>query len=109
MKDKSHNDVELKYIDQKNEGLEAWIRKDKSDWIRLDFMLEYYLSRNVNLSKQYKGQLRDETIARQFYNLLYTKFSDDTSGGRNFDFQKYLSWQRSNYAEISNALKLMNT
>ena len=35
------NDLELKYVDQRYDGLEAWIRFKKSDWIRLDAFLEY--------------------------------------------------------------------
>lgn len=108
MKENGHNVLEIKYIDQKNEGLEAWVRKGQSDWIRLDFMLEYYLFKNVNLSKQYKGQLGDASIAKQYYNLLYSKFLDETSDGGTLDFKKYLSWQRESHAEIIDAVKQMN-
>jgi len=101
------NDLELKYIDQRYDGLEAWIRFKESDWIRLDGLLEYYLFKNVNLTKEYKGQLGDESVAMHYYKLLFDMFSEETSGGQKFDFQKYLSWQKSNSTEISNALKLM--
>lgn len=108
MKKKS-NDLELKYIDQRYEGLEAWIRFKNSEWIRLDFLLEYYLLKNVNLSKKYKGKLDDQLIAKCYYGLLYDKFSEKTSGGENFDFQKYIFWQRNNQVEVNNALKLLNS
>jgi hypothetical protein len=109
MNDKSGNCLELKYVHQKDEGLEAWIRKAESDWIRLDFMLEFYMFGNVDLSSCYKLQLRDETIAKKYYDLLYRKFSDNTSEGTNFDFQKYLAWQRNDHSAISAAVKLMNS
>lgn len=108
MKENDHDVLEVKYIDQKNEGLEAWVRKGQSNWVRLDFILEYYLSGDVNLSKQFRGQLGEASIAKQYYNLLYAKFSKETSDGRNFDFEKYLSWQKSNPTEINNAIKLLN-
>lgn len=108
MKDNSE-ELELKYVDQKYEGLEAWIRRGQSDWIRLDFILEYYLFNNVNLSKQYRSQLNDEKEAKQYYSLLYKKFTEETSNGKKFDFQKYLNWQRNTPSKINEALNLFHS
>lgn len=101
------NDLELKYVDQRYDGLEAWIRYRGGDWIRLDVFLEYYLSRKVSLTKEYKGLLKDESVAKHYYKLLFDLFSEKTSRGKNFDFQKYFSWIN-NPSEISNVLKILN-
>ena len=101
-------DLELKYVDQRLDGLEAWIRFKESDWIRLDVFLEYYLSQKVNLTKEYKGQLKDESIAKHYYKLLFDLFSEKTSRGESFDFQKYLSWLN-DPSEIGNVPKLLNS
>jgi len=106
---KNLNDLEFKYVDQRYDGLEAWIRFQQSEWIRLDGLLEYYLLQNVNITKEYKGRLIDESVAKRYYNLLFDRFLEKTSGGKEFDFQKYLSWQKNNHADISDAIKLLNS
>ncbi len=108
MKEDPKGIIELKYIDQKNEGIEAWIRKEKSGWVRLDFMLEYYVSGSVSLSKQYKGRLEDVSIAKEYYNLLYAKFLKETSDGQTFDFEKYHSWQTSDQVKINDLIEMIN-
>ncbi len=100
------NDLELKYVDQRYDGLEAWIRFKESDWIRLDVFLEYYLSRKVSLTTEYKGQLKDESVAKRYYKLLFDLFSEKTSRGESFDFEKYHSWVN-DPSEISNVAKLL--
>ncbi|WP_320020396.1 hypothetical protein [Labilibaculum manganireducens] len=100
--------LEIKYIEQRHEGLEAWVRRAKSDWIRLDFMLEYYLFGNVNLSKEYKSQLIEKMKAKQYYELFYDKFIQAIKNGRKFDFQEYIDWQRCNRSEIDEVLKLLH-
>jgi len=101
-----YDTLELKYISQKNDGLEAWVRKGLSDWIRLDAFLEYYLSHSVNITKEYKERLRDESVAKQYHNRLFELFSEKTSTGKEFDFQKYISWLNDR-TEISKVLKLV--
>lgn len=103
---KQSNDLELKYVDQRYDGLEAWVRFKESDWIRLDAFLEYYLSQNVDLTKEYKEKLGDKLIDKQYQNKLFDLFSDKTSDGKDFDFEKYLSWIN-NPSKISDVLKLL--
>lgn len=100
--------LEIKFIEQRFEGIEAWVRRGKSDWIRLDFMLEYYLFGNVNLSKEYKGQIREKEKAKQYYDLLYEKFIRVIKEGHKFDFQEYIDWQRYNRSDIDEVLKLLH-
>jgi hypothetical protein len=107
--ERNPGELEIKFIDQRYDGLEGWIRKGQSNWIRLDFMLEYYISDNVDVTKQYKGQLRNENMVKEYCNLLYAKFLQLTLGGQNFDFEKYIDWQRNNSAKVDEALKLLNS
>jgi len=106
IKDNS-NKLELKYIDQRFDGLEAWIRYNDSEWIRLDFILEFYLFNNVNLTKHYKEQFNNEGIVREYCELLFTKFSENTSNGSKFDFIKYLDWKNNNQSHIIKARNLL--
>lgn len=110
MKSRKHNlsELNIKYVEQRFEGFEIWVQKGQSDWIRLDFLLEYYLFGNVNLSKKYKGLLSDEMKAKQYYNLLYEKFIQATSGGYDFDFQKYTYWLKNNQLDINKARDLLH-
>lgn len=103
MKDNS-SELTLKYVDQRFDSLEAWVKKGESSWVRLDFMLEYYVSGNVSLSKQYKDQLGDEKTAKQYYDSMLKKL---TQHGHKFEIQKYLDWQRQNPAEINKAKNLL--
>lgn len=103
----SINQLEIKYVRQKYDGLEAWVRKGKSQWVRLDFILEYYLSGNVNISKKFKMKNEGESI--HFFESLYTKFIQLTCNGENFDFQEYLDWQNSKFSNIEEALKMLNS
>lgn len=102
------NDLELKYVDQRYDGIEAWIRYKESDWIRLDVFLEYYLSRKVSLTKEYKEKRGDKSVDKQYQNKLFNLFSEKTSGGKVFDFEKYLSWVN-NQSEIGEVLKLLKS
>jgi hypothetical protein len=103
----NQNDLELKYVDQRYDSIEAWIRFKESDWIRLDAFLEYYLVHNLNITKEYKDRLGDESVVKQYHNRLFELFSEKTSNGKGFDFQKYLSWLN-DHTEISKVLKLMH-
>lgn len=102
----NQNDLELKYVDQRYDGIEAWIRFKESDWVRLDAFLEYYLLQNVNITKEYKEKLGDKIVAKQYQTRLFDLFSAETSNGIEFDFQKYHSWLNDD-SEISKVLKLL--
>jgi hypothetical protein len=81
--------------------------KDGSEKVKV--ILEYYISDKVGLTKQYKGQLHNENMVKVYRNLLYAKFLQLTLGGRNFDFEKYIDWQRNNSTKGDDALKLLNS
>ena len=102
-------ELELKFIDQRLDGLEAWVRKGQSDWIRLDFMLEYYLFANVDLTKRYREKLDDKHQAQQYYELLYDKFIKSTSYGEKFNFAEYINWQRNTGSDIEIARKMLQS
>ena len=99
--------MELKYVVQKHDGLEAWIKKG-DNWIRLDFLLEYYLFQNVNLTKSFKGTLNDDNMVKLYSESLFAKFLEATSNGTVFDFEKYSDWINNNQSDIDDALKLLN-
>jgi len=102
-------ELELKFIDQRLDGLEAWVRKGQSDWIRLDFMLEYYLFANVDLTKRYREKLDDKNQAQQYYELLHDKFIKLTSYGEKFNFEEYINWQRTTGSDIEIARKMLQS
>ena len=107
MEDENKDIIELKFLEQRWDGLEAWIRKNQCDiWVRLDFFLEYYISGNVNLSKKYKGQLKNKEVIKQYSELLYSKFLKETSGGSEFNPQEYINWQKNNKDDINKVLEL---
>lgn len=100
-------EIEVKFVDQKFDGTEGWIRRKDSDWIRLDFMLEYFLSSDVGITKKYKGQLNNRIKANSYNEELLSKFNRQTNNGNSFDFQKYKKWL-SNRSEIEKARKLLD-
>ncbi len=84
--------IELKYVDQRHDGIEGWIRKGDGEWIRLDFMLEYFISNNVEITKRFKGRINDPNLAKRFYSELLDKFKKETNQGMDFNLDRYNSW-----------------
>jgi len=101
------NALELKYVDQRYDGLEAWVRKGQSEWVRLDFILEYYISGDVKFSSEYRGMLNDEIKAKGYYNSMFTMLTQRISDGYNFEIQEFLNWQRNNPSKINKIRKLL--
>jgi hypothetical protein len=110
MENVGYRGLEWKLIDQRYDGWEAWVRQDQSDWIRLDFVLEYYLFGNVDVTKEFAGQLGDEKKVKKYCDLLCDKFTQAISDGYEFDFQKYSDWQqrKGNIDEARRFLRLKN-
>jgi hypothetical protein len=102
-----NDQIEIKYVDQRLDGIEGWIKKGNSDWIRLDFMLEYFLSSNVGVTKKYKGQLKNRNKAERYNEELLSKFKRQTNNGKSFDYEKYKKWL-SNRSEIEKARRLLD-
>ncbi|MET6989458.1 hypothetical protein [Sediminicola arcticus] len=102
------NKVEIKYTEQRWEGFEAWIGSDHTYWVRLDFLLESFISKNVDLSKKFKGQLNDFNIAKKYYESLFDKFMKTTSNGEEFNYDNYLNWQKNNKIEVARAITNIN-
>lgn len=103
----NNDEIEVKFVDQKFDGTEGWIRKQNTDWIRLDFMLEYFLSSNVGVTKKYKGQLNNRSKANSYNKELLSKFKRQTNNGKSFDFQKYKEWLN-NRTEIDKARRMLD-
>lgn len=99
--------IEIKFVDQRYDGVEGWIRTKDSDWVRLDFLLEYFLSSNISITKKYSGQLNSRNISKQYCEELLSDFKLKTSDGKKFDFPKYKKWL-SNEFEIEKARKMLN-
>lgn len=104
---KSNTGIELKYVEQRHEGIEAWIRSNQDAWVRLDFLLEYFLFGNVDLCKEYKGILHDNNLAKQYYEALYSKVLSEKLKGVEFNSQIYLEWQKDNQSDVSKARNLL--
>lgn len=105
---KMNNKVKIKFIEQRWEGFEAWIGNDNSYWVRLDFLLEYFISSNVNLSQKFKGQLDDSEIVKKYYKSLFNKFMMHTSNGKEFNYDDYMEWQKNNKIEVERTIKSIN-
>jgi hypothetical protein len=101
------NKLELKYIDQGHDGVEGWIRHDNGVWIRLDFILEYFLFHNVDVTRQYKNQLIDKNMVVKYCESMFKMFSEETSNGSKFDFNEYLEWKNNNQSEIRKAYRML--
>ncbi|MCL6296361.1 hypothetical protein [Jejuia spongiicola] len=99
-----NNKFKLKYIEQLGEVTEAWIGSDGNYWVRLDFLLEYFVSNNVILSQKYKGKLDDFCLAKEYYESLFYKFMANTSKGDKFNFDEYLDWQITSKDEVVSAI-----
>lgn len=102
-----NDQIEIKYVDQRHDGIEGWIKKGNGDWIRLDFMLEYFVSNNIEVTRKYKGRINDPVVAKSFYKELLNKFKKETDRGNNFDSNKYKNWLR-NSSEIEKVRKLLS-
>ncbi|SFC27178.1 hypothetical protein SAMN04487907_103168 [Zunongwangia mangrovi] len=103
------NNLSLKYVEQRWEGLECWVGNDEIFWVRLDFFLEYYIAKNVLLSLKYKKEIKNFNIAKEYYQSLYEKFMNITLNGKNFDYSKYIKWQKLNKLEVQQAVKLISS
>lgn len=91
-----NNGIEIAIAEQRyGESIEGWFKKDDNEWIRLDFFLEFFLTKDVAITKKFKGQLNSIEKAEQYYELLFSKFKELTDDANNFDFEKYSKWIRS--------------
>ena len=101
--------IEIKFIDQRLDGWEAWIGSDNKFWIRLDFLLEYYISKNVILSKKMKEHTSTQLPVKQYGEQMFNKFMDITSNGEKFSYDNYSKWLKMDNPEIQKALVLINS
>lgn len=105
---KNNSEIEIKYVEQRHEGLEAWIRSNRGgSWVRLDFLLEYFLFGNVDLSKKYKEMLHDKNLIKRYYEALYSKVLSEELRRGEFNSDIYLEWQKNNQSDVSKARNLL--
>src|SRR5690606_5351077 len=101
-------EIELKFIDQRLDGWEAWIGSDNMFWIRLDFLLEYYISKNVNLSRKMKNETFTKPTVKQYGVKMFNKFMKVTSNGEKFSYEGYSEWLKTDNPEIQKAVGFIN-
>ena len=70
-----NNNLKIKYVDQRWDGVEGWLGNDNLFWIRLDFFLEYFISGNLELSIRYKNK---ELSLEKYCEMLFKKFNEKT-------------------------------
>lgn len=100
--------IRIKYVDKKADGLEGWIQVENAEWIRLDFVLEFYLFGQMELSNSYrKSNFRNHQVAKEYADGLYQNIRALLASGKEVDFKAYLEWQQNNFSkiqELSNSL-----
>jgi len=101
-------ELKFKYIDQKSDGLEGWVQAANSPWIRLDFILEFYLFGNMDLSNDYKRRsFRNHQTAKEYADGMYEKVKELMKSGKKVNFESYIEWQQKSFdtiRELSNSL-----
>ena len=102
------NDFRVVFEEQRWSRIEGWIIKDNKQRIRLDFLLEYYISNNVELSKKIKGKIKNNSIMKEYSIKLFEKFMKFTDNGLNFNFEDYIKWQKTDNLETQKILNLIN-
>lgn len=95
---------EIQYLYQRWEGFEASIRVDEDKWVRIDFFLEYFLTGDVKLTKNFKGDFKSYLgkvkYASEFLKALGGLILDETK----FNYENYMEWLK-NKIEIDKALE----
>ena len=64
--------IRLKILDQQRDGVEVWLIAGEES-IRVDFLLEYYLTQGVEMTNRY---LRKEKNTLAFYSNFLKQFYD---------------------------------
>ena len=101
--------IEVIIKNQRFDGYEAWIRKGESEWVRIDFMLEYYISRSLSVTNKYKGSFRDESYAKLYVSAFLDRYIDTLSNTSKFKINEYQDWIRGNSKEIEEAKNLLRS
>lgn len=98
----------LKFTNQRLDGWEAWIGSDDEYWVRLDFLLEYYISKTVDLSKIIKGKSHDKDLMKKYGDDMFRKFMSYTSNGQTFNYKNYNDFLSIENPSIQKALAMLN-
>jgi len=99
--------IEVLIKSQKFDGWEAWLKMSNNEWVRIDFMLEYYISGSVSITKKYSGSLNDEFYAKEYYGAFLDNYIDVLSNPNRFNNEEYQKWLK-NTSEIRQAKKLLD-
>jgi hypothetical protein len=102
-------DLKLKKIDHRWEPSEYWLGNDELFWVRIDFLLEYYISKNLEISKEYKKKLKEENSLKEYAEILFAKFMKVTLNGNQFNYDDYVQWLKTSNPEIKEVLTLFNS
>jgi len=99
--------IEVLIKSQKFDGWEGWLKMSNNEWVRIDFMLEYYISGSVSITKKYSGSLNDEFYAKEYYGAFLDNYIDVLSNPNRFNNEEYQKWLK-NTSEIRQAKKLLD-
>lgn len=98
---------EIKYLYQRWEGFETSLRVDEEKWIRIDFFLEYFLTGDIKLTKNFKGDFKsylgNVKYASEFLEAFGNLILDETK----FNYEKYIEWMK-NKMEVNKVLAKIN-
>ena len=103
-----HTNHSVIILDQGVDGNEVWIKKDDGDWVRLDFILEYFLTGSVALTKKFQSKLKSEEnnglYYAEFINQHYKELFEDGKSS----ILEYPAWLRNNSGKIRMIRDLLN-
>ena len=87
--------LELKIHDQEREGIELYV-KHIYGLIRVDFLLEYYFSQKVELSRE---RYRKEITQLEFHTQLLKRYTTELSKSDD-TMKRYLEWKSSLKSDV---------
>ncbi|MCB9043642.1 MAG: hypothetical protein R2798_12075 [Chitinophagales bacterium] len=81
---------EVIYKYQRWEGFESYIKVDDEKWIRLDFLLEYFLTNDVKITKEFKGNFKSYLGNVKYASIFLKEFGDLILDESHFNYEKYI-------------------
>ena len=71
------------------------MKKGNSDWIRMDFMLEYYLSKSMAMTKSFSNKMSSDVGVRSYATEFLRRYGPVMANESRFQFADYNYWLNS--------------
>ena len=103
-----HTNHSVIILDQGVDGNEVWIKKDDGDWVRLDFILEYFLTGSVDLKRKSQSKLKSEENNGLYYAEFINQHYKELFENGKPSILEYPAWLRNNSGKIRMIRDLLN-